>query len=143
MTLINKLTNIANSIREKTGDNSPLTLDEMANKIQNINTNNTNNINILDKWYAYNFGLHANDYTVYDCVYLHKDYVTSPPQYSTTVTPYKYTDNGFVIDTNTTSDYGVYMQSNGVLFYHGAGYGHIPELDIITYSPQQTLPASK
>ncbi len=143
MTLINKLTNIANSIRAKTGDNSLLTLDEMATKIQNINTNNdTNNINVLDKWYAYNFGIHSSDYTVYDCVYLHKDYVTSPPQYASSVTVYKYTNEGFVVD-NTTSDYGVYMQSNGVLFYHGAGYGHIPELDIITYSPQQTFPANR
>ena len=36
MALTNKLTNIANAIREKTGNTDKMTLDEMATEISNI-----------------------------------------------------------------------------------------------------------
>ena len=41
MALTDKLTNIANAIREKTGSTEPMTLDDMADKILSIQTSSS------------------------------------------------------------------------------------------------------
>ena len=72
MALIDKLTSIANAIREKTGITEPMTLDEMAEVILTMDVGETTSV--FDPLYE-KFSISKSDYPVVGIAYLN-DYVS-------------------------------------------------------------------